>query len=151
MWLLIQHYTYFCPQHSQNQKYPHRLVFEKQILRQVSACRSLWGVKASVMWREQSWQREKLKGDAVLRKAPAIPLGSSEARRQGACLDTPLGWVIRVGCPGKRTYPGGAGGIREGLLNSCLLIIFRSWCLWLEWKSAGRSDTPLQVAEFRES
>lgn len=28
-------------------------------------------------------QREKLKGDAVSRKAPAIPPGSSEARRQG--------------------------------------------------------------------
>lgn len=43
------------------------------------------GVEASVMWKEQGCQ-EKLKGDAVLRKAPAIPAGSSEARSGGDLL-----------------------------------------------------------------
>lgn len=44
------------------------------------------------------------------------------------------------------------GGTRERLVCSYFHIISRSWEMnvWLEGKSEGRPDTPLQVGEFRE-
>ena len=108
------------------------------------------------MWREQGWQTEKLKGDAVPRHAQAIPPGSSEVRRQGI-LPWYLTWMShQSGLPWERHTLGeltffSKVELEKGSSKVTFLSFLEAGSMWLEGKFAGRPNVPLQVAEFREN